>query len=101
EQDPVSHVDREALESVLSDLAADLNVSPVEGTITLVDGGAEVSEPEDGAAVEIDAAVDMIAEEWLTAARPLELPVEVVEPEVGPAEIDAAMSQIVEPFLSG
>src|SRR5690625_1403897 len=101
EQNPVTDVDDEHLDSVINDLAGDQIGRPWECTYTLVDGDAEISEPEDGAEVEIEAAVQMVANDWLTATRPLELPVQVVEPEVGAAEIDAAMTQIVEPFLSG
>src|SRR5699024_10516111 len=93
--------DADALEAALESLAQDLDSSPVEGSITLVEADAEVSEPENGLAIDIDESVDLLEAEWLTGPRPVELPSRVVEPEIGPAQIDAAMEQIVEPFLSG
>lgn len=101
EREPVTQVDSETLEAALESLAQDLDINPVEGSITIADAAAEITEPENGSAVDIEAAVELLTEEWITGQRPLDLPAQVVEPEIGPEEIQAAMDDIVDPFLSG
>ncbi|MGC0144662.1 VanW family protein [Pseudactinotalea sp. Z1732] len=101
EQEPVSHVDEAALEAALEGLAEDLDISPVEGSISIVDAEAEITDPQEGAAVDVPEATELLAAEWITGSRPLELPELVVQPEIGPEEIRAAMDEVVEPFLSG
>ena len=101
QQPAISTVDEDQLTESLQTLSGDLDVSPVEGAITLAEGEAEVTEPEDGAAVDVEAAVEVIGEEWIEAQEPIEVPAEVVEPEIGPDQVQAAMDDIVDPLLSG
>jgi vancomycin resistance protein YoaR len=99
---PVVDVDDDALTAALETAATDLNKAPVEGVIELAEGAATVAvEPEDGVAVDVPAAAELLAGEWLTGQRPFELPSVTTEPEIDDEEIAAAMSDIVDPLLSG
>src|SRR5699024_8974422 len=82
EHEPVLTPDREALTTTLETLAADLDVDPVEGEYSLVDGEVEEVAPQDGMAIDVESAADLVLEEWLTPTRPVELPHVVVPPEM-------------------
>ena len=101
ERAPVTHVDEATLEQAVAALAQDLDVAPVEGSISFADGAAQVAAPVDGTSVEVEPAAQLIVEEWLTGERPFELPATVVEPTVNDEVIATAMSDVVEPLLSG
>ncbi len=101
-QEPVVEVDDAALTAALETASTDLDKAPVEGVIELADGTATVAtEPEDGISVDIPAAAELVAAEWLTGQRPIELPSETTAPEIDDEQIAAAMSNIVDPLLSG
>lgn len=100
-QPAVSSVDEDELAEVLETLGDDLNISPVEGSIALAGAEAEITEPENGAAVDVEGSVEAIGQDWLSGERPIVLPSEVVEPAMGPDEIRTAMDEIVDPLLSG
>ncbi|PWD52086.1 hypothetical protein C8046_16970 [Serinibacter arcticus] len=97
----VTAVDSEALETSLAEAQSFVDVSPVDATIAFADGAAVVGDPVDGAALDVPAAVDVLTESWLSAQGPIELPVTVVTPTLDQAALDAAMTSIVDPLLSG
>lgn len=101
EVEPVSTVDQEALAATLEGLRENLDVPPVEGAISLVDGEAQVTDPVDGTAIDLEPAIDEIRATWLSGTQPVELPTVAVRPEVGADAVAAAMSDVVGPLLSG
>ncbi|MPV48785.1 vanomycin resistance protein VanB [Pseudactinotalea sp. HY160] len=99
--DPVTRVDTEAVTAAVEALAPDLQIPPVEGSIELSDGAANVTAPENGVDVDVPASVDLLSDDWLTGRRPFTLPVVSVSPTIDSDEIDRAMAQLVDPILSG
>ncbi len=97
---PVSTVDEPALREALQSAATELDVAPVEGVITFAGTTPEVTEPEPGTAVDVDAATALLPEEWLTAERPIELPTQPVEPAVGTDAVADALDNLAEPLVS-
>lgn len=96
----VSTVDEDALRSVLTGVAATLDVPPVEGQITFTGATPEPTEPADGAELDVDAAAEQIPAEWLTAERPLDLPSDPVPPTVDAAAVEEALTELAEPLVS-
>ncbi|TDE93891.1 hypothetical protein EXU48_10455 [Occultella glacieicola] len=101
DQPVVSTVDEAALDAAVAALAQSLDVPPTEGVIEFVDGAAAITEPADGVGLDVEGASEVLAAEWLTAPRPLELPSEATSPTVDSDVIAAAMTEQVEPMLSG
>lgn len=101
EHDPVLTPDREALTVALETIAVGLDVDPVEGTFTLVGGEVEETAPEDGYAVDIPAAVDFVIDQWLAPTRPVELPHDVVSPEMDVKEMSQVRESVLDPLFSG
>lgn len=102
ELDPVVVVDEAALDEAVTTAGTELDVAPVDGAIEFSDGEAEVvTKPEDGLAVDVEASTELLRTQWLTGQRPFELPSATTEPTIDDAAIDAAMTDIVDPLLSG
>lgn len=102
EVDPVVTVDEDALTEAVAGAATEMDRPPVDGAIEISGADAEVvTEPEDGVAVDVDASAELLATGWLTASRPFELPSETVTPQIDDAAVATAMSDVVEPLLSG
>ncbi len=96
--DPVVRVDEEALRAEVERTAEGLDRAPVDGAIELTDGEAQVTEPVDGLSVDVESAMELLREEWLTAERPLELPGYEVTPEITADAVQAAMDQVARPL---
>ncbi|MDX5317864.1 MAG: peptidoglycan binding domain-containing protein, partial [Actinomycetes bacterium] len=101
EIDPVSAVDEPALRTLLESLRPELEVQPVEGAISFVDGAAEVTDAADGIGLDAEAAVPAVVGSWLTEPEPIQLPSLTLEPEIGQEQVDDAVREIVEPLTSG
>ncbi|UNX55672.1 VanW family protein [Georgenia sp. TF02-10] len=99
--EPVTTVDEAALEQAVAAAATELDVAPVEGFITFAGAAPEVTEPVPGSAVAVDDAATVVRREWLTAARPLQLPAEEVPPTIGPDAVQTALTTLAEPLVSG
>jgi len=99
--DPVTEHDEAALREAVQSSATELDVAPVEGAIAFSGTTPEVTEPEPGTAVDVDAATEQIAEGWLTEERPIELSTEEVAPDVGPDAVETALTEQAEPLVSG
>ncbi|MBE3074036.1 MAG: VanW family protein, partial [Actinobacteria bacterium] len=52
-------------------------------------------------ALDIDAAAAVLADSWLTGARPIELPTVVDTPSIGQAQLDRAMTELAVPLTEG
>lgn len=90
---PVTVVDDAKFDSAAEALAADLSVPATSGTVGFVDGAAVQTPAADGTALDEDQAKDTIVDGWLSAARPLDLPITTVDPDITQAETDAAFAQ--------
>lgn len=91
---PVTRVDDAALDTALDTLGGSLSLAPVDGSVVFADGDAHAVDAVDGWSLDVDAARQQIVDTWLTAARPLELPTEVVEPDITQEETDAALQDV-------
>lgn len=98
---PESVVDEQALQNALEGMADNFAVLPVEGDIHFADGKPRVTVAEDGLEVDIPAAVEEVAQEWLTSPRPLELPTKPTAPVVSNEEVQRALTEEAEPLVSG
>ncbi|WP_225755425.1 VanW family protein, partial [Actinotalea sp. Marseille-Q4924] len=98
EATPVTRVDEATLELAVADLDASLGTSPVDGTLSFVDGQPSPTPAAEGTEVEIEAARDVLADQWLTAARPVELPSRPVEPNVTDDEVQRALTRLARPL---
>ena len=91
EQDPVTSVDDEALAAAIGDLGTSLALAPVDGTVVFVDASPQSTAAVDGWNLDQPGAADVLASDWLVAARPIELPTATVAPDITQEETDAAL----------
>jgi len=94
----VTAVDKAKLTTAVDTVAAALVTEPVDGAIVFADGAPHVTAAVDGAAVNPDRAAQVLRTTWLTASRPLVLPIRVVGPDISQAETDHAMSTVAVPL---
>ncbi|GAA4421762.1 hypothetical protein GCM10023169_15070 [Georgenia halophila] len=98
--EPATTVDEPALREALQGVADELDVAPVQGAIAFSGTTIDVTQPEPGTAVDVDAAVEAVEEGWLTEERPLQLPTEEVAPEIGADAVEEARTSLAEPLVS-
>ncbi|HET7328976.1 MAG TPA: VanW family protein [Nocardioidaceae bacterium] len=98
--EPVLDVDSTALRAALTDVAADVDRDPVEGSINFADAEPRATYPETGLEVDVDAAAAAVQAAVLSEDRAVELPVDPVHAQVRPADVDAAMADFAEPAMS-
>ncbi|WP_372595428.1 VanW family protein, partial [Actinotalea sp.] len=96
--EPVTTVDRGSLDSAVTALGDALDTAPVNGTVAFIDGAVSTTDPVDGISVDATAAADLLIAQWLTAARPIELPTEVVAPEIDQDALDRAVTDLARPL---
>ena len=92
---------RPVLEAALRRAARTLDVAPRDGSITLAASGATARPARTGSAVDVAAAVDVVASRWLSASGPVELPVRTAPPRIAQAEVDRALQEVARPAISG
>ena len=95
---PVTVVDEKAFGTAMTALTDSLAVDPVDGGVVFVDGNPQPMPAVNGAKVVKDEAARLLRDTWLTAPRPIALPVEVVPPTVTQAAVDAAVTDIAGPL---
>lgn len=93
EAEPVVTVDQEALTAEVALLAETLAVPAVDGTVVFADGEAHATPAANGYTVDTQEAERRIADGWLTAPEPLDLPVAATRPTVTQEMTDAALAQ--------
>lgn len=91
---PVTVVDEDKLDAAVEDLSGTLSLAPVDGSIVFADGAAHAVDAVDGWALVAETARTALAQEWLTAARPLELATDVVEPDITQDETDRVLQDV-------
>ena len=101
DMDPSVTVDHGKLTAAVGAMAQQIDGKPVEGGVRF-DGDQVVPvEPRQGRTVDRSDAVDKIGEAYLSEDLPVELSAELVEPKVGSAEVDRAVTEFAEPAMSG
>ncbi|RYV51986.1 VanW family protein [Pengzhenrongella frigida] len=98
EAQPVTLVNDALLADAVDLVAAALVTAPVDAQVVFADSEARATEAVDGAEVDPSAAAELLRSTWLTAARPLELPVRVVGPDISQEEADLALSTLAQPL---
>jgi vancomycin resistance protein YoaR len=93
-EEPVTVVDEGQLDAALEDLAGTLSLAPVDGSVVFADGAPHAVDAADGWSLDVDAARETLVGSWLTAARPLELATEVVQPDITQAETEATLQDV-------
>lgn len=101
ERAPVTRVDDDALHEALRSAGDSLEVTPVEGDIDFEDGEAQVTEAEDGLALDVDRATEPVRDGWLMTSGPISLPGFDVAPEITAEAVATALDEIVEPLTTG
>ncbi|HUX69208.1 MAG TPA: VanW family protein [Cellulomonadaceae bacterium] len=97
---PVSVVDPVMFSAAVSSLADAVATPPVDGTIVFVDGLPHATASVDGTTLDVAKATDVLRTRWLTAARPIVLPATSVDPAIGQAELDTAMTTLASPLVA-
>ncbi len=97
---PVSSVDATSFTDAMTALADSVATAPVDGTIVFVDGAPHATAPVAGTALDVTKATDILRRQWLTAARPIVLPVTSIAPAIGQAQLDAAMTTFAAPLVA-
>lgn len=75
-------VDKDKLDSQVQALAKKADATVAEGDITFADGQAKLIKPVDGVSLKQDEAADMLSNDWRIGAPAVELPSEIVKPEI-------------------
>lgn len=101
EVDSRAVVDADALALAVSELAGRVDGEKVEGAVAFADGAAVATPARQGRTLDKEASVDQLEEGWWTGARPLDLPAELVEPDIDQADVDTAMTAFAEPATAG
>lgn len=94
----VTRVDSDALGQAVADLDDSLGSAPVDGTLAFVDGRPSPTSAEEGTEVDTEAAREVLEEQWLTAARPVELPSRAVEPAITDDDVQRALTGLARPL---
>jgi vancomycin resistance protein YoaR len=97
----VTAVDRSALREAVDAFADEVDQPAREGTVRFRDGTAVPRQPRDGEIVDRPAAVDALAEAYLSGSGPVPLPTTVQKPQVDAAEVSRAMDEFANPAVSG
>ena len=96
--DPVTVVDEQVFGVAMTALTDSLALDPVDGGLVFVDGKPQPTRAVNGANVATDQAARVLRDTWLTAPRPIKLPIEVVAPTIGQDQVDAAVADIAGPL---
>ena len=97
---PVLTTDPAKLDAAVKDVAAEADTEVAEGTIEFKDGAAQLVEPVNGIAVQVDQAAETIVEQWQADGSVIELPAEVTAPKVSGADLQAFYDAEVTPLLA-
>ncbi|GAB3076797.1 VanW family protein [Corynebacterium aquatimens] len=100
EADIISTVDPGHMEPAMERVTQDLFVSPIDGTISVNKGKADVKDPVLGQKVELSQLTDVVPTEWLNPEGITLEPADV-EPKINDAAIKAALDGPVKAALAG
>lgn len=98
---PARTVDTEALRAAVQAVADEVDAEPADGAITFADGVPVVSPAVRGVAVDVPAATETVARDWLAVSGAIGLPAEVTPPEIEQSEVDEVMESFATPATAG
>ncbi|MCW4464940.1 VanW family protein [Glutamicibacter sp. MNS18] len=97
---PVVIADDQKLTAAVQSVAGEADTEVAEGGIDFADGKASLVEPLDGVTVRVEDAAEKIADSWRADGAVIELPAEVVAPQVSAADLQAFLDAEVTPLLA-
>ncbi|QDY65220.1 hypothetical protein FQA45_02270 [Glutamicibacter halophytocola] len=98
---PELNVDQQKLSEQIEALAKKANAEVTEGKIEFADGAAKLSKPVDGVVLDNKAAIEKFSEDWSIAGPPIELPAEVVKPQISSDTLQKFYDDQVKSLLKG
>lgn len=98
---PELNVDQQKLSEQIEALAKKANAEVTEGKIEFADGAAKLSKPVDGVVLDNEAAIEKFSEDWSIAGPPIELPAEVVKPQISSDTLQKFYDDQVKSLLKG
>lgn len=98
---PELNVDQQKLSEQVEALAKKANAEVTEGKIEFADGAAKLSKPVDGVVLDNEAAIEKFSEDWSIAGPPIELPAEVVKPQISSDTLQKFYDDQVKSLLMG
>lgn len=101
EVDPVLDVDESALETTIERLDSELGTEPVDATATFTASTVRTTPATTGELLDEEAARQALLSAYLAEAPAVELELVDVEPTITDAEMEAAVSELANPALSG
>ncbi len=101
EVDPVLDVDESALEATLESLDSELGTEPVDATATFTASTVRTTPATTGELLDGEAAREGLLSAYLAEEPAVELELVDVEPTITDAEMEAAVSELANPALSG
>ncbi|PZF83504.1 hypothetical protein C1I92_12065 [Jiangella anatolica] len=105
ETTPVPAIDRAALETALTEIAAQADVEPVNGAVAFDAGTVVTSDPQPGRTVNLDTTIERLEDAFFGAESTLpigdiELAVDEVQPAVSAEEVQRAVAEFAQPAMS-
>ncbi|WP_345474400.1 VanW family protein [Glutamicibacter ectropisis] len=98
---PELNVDQDKLSEQIEALAKKANAEVTEGKIEFANGAAKLSKPVDGVALKNDEAAKKISDDWSIGGAPIELPADVVNPEISADTLQKFYDDQVTKLLKG
>jgi len=98
---PELNVDQQKLSEQIEALAKKANAEVTEGKIEFADGAAKLSKPVDGVVLDNEAAIEKFSEDWSIAGPPIELPAEVLKPQISSDTLQKFYDDQVKSLLKG
>lgn len=98
---PELNVDQQKLSEQIEALAKKANAEVTEGKIEFADGAAKLSKPVDGVVLDNEVAIEKFSEDWSIAGPPIELPAEVVKPQISSDTLQKFYDDQVKSLLKG
>jgi len=86
--DAAIDVDEAKLTAEVQALAKKTDAKVAEGNVSFKDGQAKLKKPVDGVALNVDEAVKVLSEDWEIAGPAIDLPAEVIKPQVSADALD-------------
>ncbi|GAB7191739.1 VanW family protein [Kineococcus sp. NUM-3379] len=101
--EPVTTVDRPALERAVQAVAQRVDTAPVEGSVTFAEGRAVAGQAAEGRRLDVAAAADRVDAAWPLPAgsAPVEVSAEVLRPRVDAQDVETAVRELAGPAASG
>lgn len=98
---PIVSFDKEALGATIDSLNEQLGTEPENATISFAGSTIQTTQQVNGTGIDVDHAVDVLSNGWLSQARPIELQPVDLEPDVTDDDVQALRTEKAEPLVAG